>query len=82
MLLKYGLDWIKIVDFSSIAKFWACALFYVHPLAISICAYINAAFCPVRHFKMKEQDTLGFKSSAKKVEHWEWEGERNMAFMV
>ena len=32
MLLVYQLDWIKIVDFLLIAKFWACVLFFVHPL--------------------------------------------------
>ena len=32
MLLEYQLDWIKIVDFLLIAKFWACVLFFVHPL--------------------------------------------------
>ena len=34
MLLEYKLDWIKIVDFLLIAKFWAFLLFFIHPLSI------------------------------------------------
>ena len=32
MLLEYQLDQIKIVDFLLLAKFWACLLFFAHPL--------------------------------------------------
>ena len=35
MLLVYQLDWIKIVDFLLIAKFWACVLFFCSPSMIS-----------------------------------------------
>ena len=31
MLLKYQLDWIKIVDFLLMAKFWAILLFFCSP---------------------------------------------------
>ena len=31
-MLEYKLDWIKIVDFSLETKFWACLLFFTHPL--------------------------------------------------
>ena len=33
-LLEYQLDWVEIVDFSLIAKFWACALFLRTPSII------------------------------------------------
>ena len=32
MLLEYFLDWIKIVDFLLVAKFWTRKLFFTHPL--------------------------------------------------
>ena len=31
-MLEYGPDQIKIVDFLLLAKFWACLLFFAHPL--------------------------------------------------
>ena len=34
ILTKFHKDRTKIVDFLLIAKFWACKLFFVHPLVI------------------------------------------------
>ena len=31
-MLEYRVDQIKIVDFLLLAKFWACLLFFPHPL--------------------------------------------------
>ena len=33
-MLEYGPDQIKIVDFLLLANFWACLLFFPHPLLI------------------------------------------------
>ena len=33
-MLEYQLDQIDIVDFLLLAKFWACALFFTHPLVL------------------------------------------------
>ena len=37
-------DRIKIVDFLLIAKFWACLLFFIHPLVL----YSGSLVCPYR----------------------------------
>ena len=55
MLLEYQLDWIKIMDFLLIAKFWASPDNYYPP---SICVFIPQKIFYITQFDGKNQTGL------------------------
>ena len=58
ILTKFHKDRTKIVDFLLIAKFWACKLFFVHPLSIFLYLSIKIFLCIGHHQNQPYQDWI------------------------